>query len=168
MINISFDFDPETHKVTNVKVDGASKAPSTSKAKAKKATIHLITLSGTSLKLNSTVVESLGVEAGDRLCVRFDKQKVILARPDVLGEDGGGNLITKGLTLSCRGKVGELIAQIGSEFEYTLDSDGYMILHSLTEPATSDIVEQKEIDELDIQDFAPNLDGEEVSFNYTI
>ena len=128
MIQISFNYNPETNEVSDVTATGAvvkEKAAAKPRAKKTKAPTGKIILNGQSLKLEQEVLNLLKVEVGDRLCVRFDKQPVLVT-PEVANEPNGGNLITKSLTLSVRGKTGEQIAKFGTEFDYDLSREGYL------------------------------------------
>lgn len=172
MINVSFDFNPETNEVSNVKVVGGSiakvKAPTKPKAKNTKVESDYIRFNGSSLKLGNAILEQLGSSVGERLCVRFKESKVIVARPDVLGEDGGGNLVSAGMTVACRGKVGTMISELGTEFSWVLEGDGYMVLTSTFMPSNEDPIEEK-INQLDTTHFTSDLkDGEEVDFIFNI
>jgi len=187
MLQVSFNFDPATNKVSNVTVtDSSSPTPAKKTVKARPATgtPSNITLNGSSLKLNQDVLDQLQVEQGGRICVRFVDNNVVLARPDIVGEANGGNLITKSLTVSCRGKASEQIAALGDSFTYKLESDGWMILSSGNEPTTQDqeqvqdeqevaIPTEEEVEEiataLDESDFTMDLkDGEEIDFVFNI
>lgn len=152
-MRISFDFDETTKKVSNLTVDDSAVKQA---VKKKKPTNNKIMLNGSTLKLTDAVLTALGVSVGDRLCVRFNPKPVIL-RPDIANESNGGNLITKTMTLSCKGKTSELLTKFGTEFDFTGQSDGYVVLTATTEDANLQADKEKEkinLSELDEDDFA--------------
>jgi hypothetical protein len=168
MIEVSFKFDPETKKVSDVIViEAGVKTPAKTVAKTKTKGNTKIVLNGNSLQLNQEVVDLLCVGPGDRLCVRFDP-KPVLVRPDIANELKGGNLITKSLTVSVKGKTGETLKEYGTEFEYTLKSEGYVTLAT-----DGDTLEDKPVQEisttLDDSEFIANIEnGEEIDFQFEI
>ena len=147
MIKVQFNFDPETNKVSELTVTGAELVtketkPKTTKPKKKKDVVETdnIVYNGSSLQLNTEALGFLGLVVGDRVCVRFnaDNQPVLLS-PNVAREPNGGNLITKGLTVPAKGKIGEHLGAPG-EFSYHLKQEGYLIL---TRESTTEIDEEK-------------------------
>lgn len=171
MINVSFSYDPETNTVLGITVVGANvlvgptKAKAAPKTKAKTKATKIV-LNGNSLQLNEDVLSLLGVEVGDRLCVRFDPQPVLVT-PEAAKEPRGGNLITKSLTLSVKGKTGETLAEHGSEFEYALKSPGRLILGEDIQPSVAqDKPVLQEIESsIDDNDFLSLIENsEEVDF----
>lgn len=177
MLKVSFEFNPETKQISNVLVEETgqqSPVSKTTKRVAKKSIDKTVVLKGSSLQLNQEVMDLLNVKVGDRVCVRFDP-KPVLIRPDIAGETGGGNLITKSLTVSCRGKVSETLAKIADEFTYTQVSEGYVSLNTsnnvLIEEPTIDETDKPSVEEInldeDIDLMSSNLDMslEEIEFN---
>lgn len=174
MLQITFNYDPETNEVSNVSAVGATvkeKAVAKPRAKKTKAPTGKVILNGQSLKLEQEVLNLLGVEVGDRLCVRFDPNPVLVT-PEVANEPKGGNLITKSLTLSVRGKTSEVIAKFGTEFDYDLSRPGYLGLtseggHEVDADASLDKpVSTAGANEIDLDDDFNNAveGGEEVDF----
>lgn len=174
MLQVSFNFNPETNEVSDVKViSNTMPAKAPKKANKKSSSTSVITLTGSSLKLTAESLELLKVEAGQRVCVRFADNKVVIARPDIVGELNGGNLISKSLTVSCRGKASETIAAIGSEFTYSLESDGYLVLSTGESSQDSQQEDKPQEDKtesvLDNSDFILDLPvGEEIDFCFNI
>lgn len=173
-MKISFEFDPKTKKVSNVVVEGLDleeKVAKTSRAKkAAPAPIEnpKVTLNNTSLKLNQDVLDQLGVKVGDRLLVNFTKEQPVLVTPEQAGLEKGGNLITKSLTVSCKGKTSEMLAAFGSEFDYKLDGEGFLLLTNEQVEAHKAEMEAKEmhLDLLDETDFTTTVeDGVEIDFS---
>lgn len=179
MLKVTFNFDPETQKVSDVSVVESGKTVATktkTTTKAKGATDKIL-LKGSSLKLNQDVLDLLGVSVGDRLCVSFNPEPV-LVRPDIANQTGGGNLITKSLTLSVKGKTGEAIANFGDEFDYKLESEGFLLMNNKeSDDNIADgldhlgLVDKPLISEiekcvLDDEDFTATIEGgEEIDFS---
>jgi hypothetical protein len=185
MIQVTFNYDPETNTVSGVSsstVEAQPKAKSIPAVKAKSKSSK-ITLNGSSLQLTQDALDALGSTIGDRICVRFNPN-LVLVRPEIAKEPKGGNLITKSLTISVRGKAGEAISKLGTEFNYTLKSDGYLNLStdSTTEPTAEAVeftdvdltVEDKPVNEISVttiddSDFLADIeDGEEIDFTIDI
>lgn len=171
-MKISFEFDPKTKKVSNVTVEGVSEEVKPKATRAKKLPTVIenpkITLNNTSLKLNQEVLDKLGVKVGDRLLVNFTKEQPVLVTPEQAGLEKGGNLITKSLTVSCKGKTSEMLAAFGSEFDYKLDGEGFLLLTNAEVEAHKAEMEAKEmhLDLLDETDFTTTVeDGVEIDFS---
>lgn len=120
-----------------------------------------VTLLGNTIQLSKHCLEKLNVAAGDKLCIRF-KDVPVIATPTAIGEDNGGNLITKSLTVSCRGKVGETLATFGSQFISELESEGYLVLKAFT----AEIAEEIQSNKQDPTELHSVIIGEEVHFDY--
>lgn len=167
MVHIAFDYEPESKSVTNIKVtDLVVSAPKGANTIA----LHNANI----LQLNQKVVDDLGVKVGDRLCLRFNNGP-ILATPHALGEDGGGNLITKSFTISCKGKAGVELRKYGNKFDHSLTSEGVVKLvpleaqqvEEVTTETPKDDTKTKEIHKVEDTTFSlPPADGQEVSFEF--
>jgi hypothetical protein len=120
-----------------------------------------VTLEGSTIKLSVEAMDKLKVAVGDKLCIRF-REVPILACPSAIGEDNGGNLITKSLTVSCRGKVGETLATFGSQFTSELESEGYLVLT----PFTAEMAEQIQSNQPDLTELPLPYGAEEIHFEY--
>lgn len=116
-MRISFDFDEKTHKVSNVRVTKTNTEDKPDK----------IFLSGSSLKLNDEVLSLLKVKEGDRLCVQFNPDPLILTQK-AANLPKGGNLVSKSKTLSCRGAVSERLNSLGDAYSYKLVGEGRLAL----------------------------------------
>jgi len=187
MIKISFNFDPETNAVSEVSVNGATeqvekpKEKKASKPRKKKEALvtDKVTYNGASLQLNEEVLGLMGLIVGDRVCVRFNPEPVLL-NPLVAKEPKGGNLITKGLTVSVKGKNSEQLGAPGAEFKYKLKSEGYLQLirqevENTDEQDYNEYVDSKAtlkdetIGDLDDDDFLADIEeGEEINFELDI
>jgi hypothetical protein len=174
MVNISFDYNPETRSVTNMKVTDLAVSSLAKKRVKSKVADNVIVVTGGSMKLTQDAMDLLGVSVGDRLCVRFNNGP-ILATPTSLGETGGGNLITKSLTVTCRGKAAETIATYGSRFTYTCNHVGMLDLKADIATEIAQVAEQEALKSVEIKsvlgdsDFAlPVKGGEEIDFDFAI
>lgn len=165
MVHITFDYEPESKSVTNIKVTDLVVS------KPGKAKVEVMELVGSSLKIPAFALELLNSKIGDRLCVRFDKQGPILATPDALGETGGGNLVTKSSTLLCKGKVGVELAKYGNTFVYNIDGEGILTLSGRKQvEETTQTQEDTNVEEIkseiDSVDFQQSIEGEEVECDF--
>ena len=69
------------------------------------------------LKLNTAALELLGVEAGNKLDVQYDKNNnPIIGTPEAFGSPKLGNKLTKSGTIAFRGSKNEELAKWGNEF----------------------------------------------------
>ena len=168
-MRVSFDFDPVTKTVTNVEVDGEVKPKATRKTSTSKQSSKIV-LNGSSLKLNQEVLDLLNVKVGERLCVMFTTTQPTLVTPEAAHQQGEGNLITKSLTVSCKGKTSEQLAKYGTEWSYELDGSGHLLLSNET-TTVIDTTEVKEMQQtlLDDSDFLSAVEnGEEIDFSFEI
>lgn len=123
-----------------------------------------IQLNTNSLHLQPEVLTALKAKVGDRLCIRFRNNTPILATATAMGEDNGGNLITKSNTVSCRGKTGETLATFGTEFSYELEDEGYLVLRRFNAETAKDALEQIVINKLDAAELFTHIFGDEHAF----
>lgn len=175
-MKISFDFDPTTKKVTNISVEEVESITPRKVVPSKQMapTPSVIVQNGNSLKLNQDVLDKLNVKIGDRLIVQFKNNHPVLVTPQAANMEKGGNLITKSMTISVKGKTSEVLGPLGPIFDYELESEGCLVLsnESIVEMASayeSTAVETSEINPvlLDQTDFKSTiLDGEEVEFSF--
>jgi hypothetical protein len=185
-MRIAFDFDPATNSVTNITVADVVAVSSKAKPKTTQTKKETITVNGGSLKLPQQALDQLNTRVGDRLCIAFNAGKPIIATPVAMGLEGGGNLVNKSMTVTCKGKTGEMLAKHGTEFSYTLSKEGVLVLTPMgasmeTNLATTmDLVSNDSIplDKPLLQDQAITLDdsdfklsvkdGEEIHFDFAI
>lgn len=171
-MKVSFDFNPKTNEVTNltcineeITVAATKRSPS---KQVKEKESHSLVLKGSSLKLTQHMLDTLGVKVGDRVLVNFKDGLPYIVTTEAANLPKGGNLITKSMTVSCKGKASEMLAKFGNEFDYTLESEGYLKLHNDNTPKKVESTEMHPII-LDQTDFTSTLeDGEEIDFNFEI
>lgn len=117
--------DEETGEIIKetreLKEDSVKKprATSSSKSKIQENPNPILTLEENKYVLTTGAVELLGVEAGDKIDIKF--QKVGKQTIPVIGSDEvfgtkGGNKLTKTNTVSCRGKANDELSAFGTEF----------------------------------------------------
>lgn len=123
----TYEQDDETGevKVINREVinDDLPKSKKTSKKSTKKTDENpnpQLILEENKYNLNTAAVEALGVEADDRIDIKFEKRDKV--RIPVIGCNTafgtqGGNRLTKSNTVSYRGKNRDLLAEYGTVFE---------------------------------------------------
>lgn len=165
-MRISFDFDEVTKKVSNVVVEQADKGKPKSASKASKESGKIV-LKGSSLKLTQEALDLLNVGVGDKLLLSFTNDRPALVTPEIANMPKAGNLITKSLTLSCKGKVGETLSTYGSEWDFKLDGDGFLVLSNNITDQVDRVPEVTEMHKeiLDDNDFLSTVDnGEEIEF----
>ena len=79
-----------------------------------------LTLGANSYKLNTAAVEALGVEAGDKIDIKYEKRGVnmvpVIGNATVFGTNTG-NKVTKGFSVSYRGKSNEELSKRGVSFD---------------------------------------------------
>ena len=122
--------------------------------------------------LTTGAVEALGVEAGDRIDIKFQKVgKVtipVIGSNEVFGTKGG-NKLTKTNTVSYRGKANEELAAFGTEFTFEEhpSKEGLFILRGENTPGVTPEKEEPkpEPEEEEIEDLVDDLvdDAEEIS-----
>lgn len=131
----TYEQDDETGevKVINREVvnDDLPKAKKTSSKTTKKADNDpepKVTLEDNKYSLNTAALELLGVEADDRIDIKFEKRRKV--RVPVIGNNvsfgtQGGNRLTKSGTVSYRGKNHDLLEEYGTIFTLkATDKDG--------------------------------------------
>ncbi len=161
--------DLETEKTTK-------KSTSTKKSSKKgESTTPQVTLESNKYILNSAAVELLGVEPEDRLDIKYEKQGKkmvpVIGTNESFGTKGG-NKLTKGMSVSCRGKANEELSQHGDVFEVIPhpSKDGLFILKGNAELVEEIVDENVEVSDeelptdLSIDDLAEgDLDVKEIS-----
>lgn len=123
---ITFDFDPETEKVTNVNcsVDGVAKKK---RATTKKADVEevmaadaIIVLEENKLVFNNKAVAEMGIEYQDRIMIRWEKKGSIafplIGKSIEFDQEESGNKVTKTNTVAYKGKQNIVLAELGTEF----------------------------------------------------
>lgn len=123
---VTFDFDPETDTVTNVKcsVDGSVTKKKTTKSKSKtsiESDIIEIIREDNKLVLSSKAAELLQVSPDDRIIIEYAKDKSkkpipIIGSDFAFDKEGQGNKLTKSLTVAYRGNANKILSEFGTTF----------------------------------------------------
>jgi hypothetical protein len=108
-------------EVVNDDLPKAKKTSSTKKSKADENPEPELILEDNKYSLNTAAVELLGVEADDRVDIKFEKRDKV--RVPVIGCNTafgtqGGNRLTKSNTVSYRGKNHDLLEEYGTVFSF--------------------------------------------------
>ena len=121
----TYEQDDETGevKVINREVinDNPPKAKKTSTKKADENPEPELILEDNKYSLNTAAIELLGVEADDRIDIKFEKRGKV--RVPVIGSNTafgtqGGNRLTKSNTVSYRGKNHDILEEYGTVFSF--------------------------------------------------
>lgn len=170
-ISLTFDIDTDSGDVTNVKcqVEGQIKRKTTTKKKDEVIEPHsLIDRLDTKLVFNNKSLIELGIEAGDRVDIKYEKIKGIL-KPviDVSGEKG--NKLTKTQTVAFKGNQNTVLAEFGDQFTLEPFKDGmFRLIQVVGEQELGDSIKAEvivkndaplqELDELTYEDISTNKD----------
>lgn len=108
-------------EVVNDDLPKAKKTSSPKKSKADENPEPELILEDNKYSLNTAAVELLGVEADDRIDIKFEKRDKV--RVPVIGCNTafgtqGGNRLTKSNTVSYRGKNHDLLEEYGTVFSF--------------------------------------------------
>jgi hypothetical protein len=132
----------ETRELKDDTIKKPRSSSSSSKSKIQENPNPILTLEDNKYILTTGAVELLGVEAGDKIDIKF--QKVGKQTIPVIGSDEafgtkGGNKLTKTNTVSCRGKANEELSAFGTEFtlEEHPNKSGLFILRGENTPNVS-------------------------------
>lgn len=123
---VSFNFDPETELVTDVKctVDGIEKKKKTTK-KVKDLVIDensnpILTLDTNKLIFNNNAVALMDLHYEDRIIIKYEKKNgfifPVIGKDISFDEEGSGNKVTKTNTVAYRGNANTILAEYGTEF----------------------------------------------------
>ena len=118
MLKISFDFDENTQKVTNVKV---TKSNSTTPASTNGEDL---VVEENKLVLTTEAVNKLGAVAGDRISINYwtvDNQTTypIISKSEVFTDGANGNKLTAKGTISFKGQQRTSLLKFGSLFTFS-------------------------------------------------
>lgn len=155
-VTVSFEYNTKTDSVTNIKcfIDGIEKKKKTTTKKpdvdepmAKNA---IVILEPNRLTFNNKAIADLSIEYEDRIVVKWDKEKGSKNMSPYIGKDisfdeeGAGNKVTKGLTVSYRGNANKLLSQLGTMFTLGEDNNG---IFKLIPYNSSEVLEAETLEE---------------------
>lgn len=120
---LTLDFDPATGEYKSLKQEIIKEEVKTKTVvEADDSSEPQITLDPNKYILNKAAAQLMGVAWEDRLSIKY--QKIDGITFPVIGTDEafgtkGGNKLTKGLSVSCRGKANDLLKEYGDTFTVT-------------------------------------------------
>lgn len=166
LFNISFEFNSETKTIDKLTCTEKEISKAIVKAKAKAATIKVaaVSLVGSTLQLTQEVVDALGVEVGDKVLITVDKNSVMLT------ESSKGNVLSKKLTITCKGKNQEAIQAISDQFTFD-KKDDILYLKPITNKDNGDAdlftdVNTEEIDKSVVEELGDAMDDFDFDFEF--
>ena len=148
-LKLKLDYDPETGKCEVLSSERTSKPVVANNDTAEPQVI----LDANKYVLNKAAASLLGVSPDDRLDIKYQKiagiTYPIIGRDEAFGTKGG-NKLTKGLSVSCRGKANEVLSKYGTTFSIT-EMKGQKGLFVLIgdNPPEEEIPEEIEVRETD-------------------
>lgn len=147
------------------------------KAKKEEGTSPQLVLEDNKYSLNNAAVSLMGIEAGVKLDIKYEKRDKVMV--PVLGPDDafgtkGGNLLTKSNTVACRGSKHTELSKYGKVFEVKPheSKEGLFILigDTIKEelPSKDEIViEDTELpEEIDFTDLVEDANVEQIDPSY--
>ena len=146
MINISFNFDEVTQKVSNLKVTSLSKINLDEGE-------PLVQLMDNKIKLTPKTVEMIGAKVGDRIQVNYWTENnhntfPLIGRSEVFTDKEEGCKLTGSNTVSFRGNKNSTLKIYGNLFKLEPFKDGMFKLVKVEEENDSMENEQKELEDL--------------------
>ena len=120
MLSISFDFDEQTQKVSNLKVT------STEKKNTVKNTVsgtYALEVCDNKLQLTDDAITKLNAVAGDRIAVNYWNESPtetypIISKSEIFTDGADGTKLTKSKTISFRGQQRTTLLKFGSMFNF--------------------------------------------------
>lgn len=123
-----------------------------------------LTLEDNKYVLNEAAVTALGVEAGDRIDIKYEiknkQENPIIGSSENLGTPAAGNKLTKSNTVSFRGKNHDKLAQYGTVFTFKPSPKGKGTFYIIGDAPQAVPVNEEPVDnsnDVDIQAEIDNL-----------
>lgn len=175
---ITFDFNPDTNEYTPIKkelIKDEAPKKSTVKAKVEETGDPQITLESNKYVFNQAAASLMGIEWEDRISIKYQKVDGLLF--PIIGKDeafgtGGGNKVTKSLTVSCRGNANERLSKYGDTFTITKlkDKEGLFVLvgnaERPEEPEQDEVKVPDDLDDIDLP-LDTNIEEDKDTFEIT-
>lgn len=119
MLNISFDFDESTHKVSNVKVIEKQELVEELEQYGE----YDLQVLDNKIQLTSDAANKLGVVTGDRVAINYwysgpNDAYPIISKADVFTDGVDGLKLTKSKTLAFRGEQRDILLKYGTAFSF--------------------------------------------------
>ena len=172
-VTVTFDYDPATEEVRNVKCNVEGEVRRTRKTTKKDEVVvledeDLMVREETRLVFNNRILDTIGVTAGDRIDIKYEKEGKFLI--PVLLADDKGNKLTKSNTIAYRGKKNEVLEEFGTEFTITPFKEGIwkLVPKGDVKPIESveEAIEQaEEVEPILIVDADDTTDIDEIQFS---
>lgn len=146
MLNISFNFDEVTQKISNLKVTSLSKVNLDESE-------PLVQLMDNKIKLTPKTVEMIGAKVGDRIQINYWTENnhntfPLIGRSEVFTDKEEGCKLTGSNTVSFRGNKNSTLKIYGNLFKLEPFKDGMFKLVKVEEENDSMENEQKELEDL--------------------
>ena len=176
-ITYELSIDTETGEIVGTKIVSKKEENNTTPKKVNRKKTQeedsepKVYLEENKIKLNSAALELLGVEAGDKLDVQYDKNNSpLIGTPEAFGSPKLGNKLTKSGTIAFRGSKNEELAKWGNEFNLVDRGNGIfgMVNDQIVQDEEEVTDENIEIpDDIDLSLSVDSLidDAEEVDAN---
>lgn len=175
-INVELTYDTETGQCTSKVISKDSNTPHI------KTDGAMITLETGKIRLSKEAAELMEVSSEDRVTIQYEAKsgKPTIAKDSVLGSSSG-NKVSKSLTVVCRGKCHDKLAEFGTQFKLEAKSPGIFLMigdkdHEIIKEADNikikekDDVEDlketmKDLEDLQLEDELVLEDAMEINFN---
>ena len=146
MLNISFNFDEVTQKVSNLKVTSLSKVNLDESE-------PLVQLMDNKIKLTPKTIEMIGAKVGDRIQINYWTENnhntfPLIGRSEVFTDKEEGCKLTGSNTVSFRGNKNSTLKIYGNLFKLELFKENMFKLVKVEEENDSMEKEQKELEDL--------------------
>jgi len=153
MLNISFDFDEVTHKVTNVIVkdtEGKTVKQKTKKSSTLNTTNPHLVVADNKLILNEPLIQAINAQPDDRIAINYytvNNQETfpLIGKSEAFADPASGNRLTKSYTVSFRGNQRTVLLEYGEEFTIEPFKEGMFKLIPLKKCET--VNEEKDLEE---------------------
>lgn len=171
-VTVTFDYDPATEEVRNVKCNVEGEVRKTRKTTKKDEVViledkDLMVREETRLVFNNRILDTMGVTAGDRIDIKYEKEGKILF--PVILQDEKGNKLTQSNTIAYRGKKNEVLEEFGAEFTIEEYKEGVWKLIPTDDSKPVETVEEaikaaEEVEPMLIVDAEDSTDIDEIQF----
>ena len=173
MLNISFDFDETTRKISNFKVVDFEKPSTIEKEIISDFDLQVL---DNKIQLSSEAINKLQAEIGDRIAINYWHKGVsddypIISKSEIFTDGLDGNSLRKSKTFSFRGEQREWLLRYGSNFVFEEWKDktgkvkeGVFKLIPVKEDDTSSEVKEIEHLEKEIETITPENIEDDLSF----
>ena len=120
MLNISFDFDESTHKISNLKVIEKEKLTIPEIEVIENYDLKIL---DNKIQLTSEAIDKLGITIGDRVSINYwyagpNNAYPIISKSGVFDDGVEGNKLIKSKTFSFRGEQRDTLLKYGTVFSF--------------------------------------------------